>query len=67
VIQLVLKEAALLLAAGLVVGVGLALSAGRAAAAMLHGLKRYDSATLGGAGGGWVGREPGSGAPRLAP
>jgi putative ABC transport system permease protein len=49
VIQLVLKEAALLLAAGLVVGVGLALWAGRAATAMLYGLKPYDSATLGGA------------------
>lgn len=49
VIQLVLKEAALLLVAGLVVGVGLALWAGRAATAMLYGLKPYDSATLGGA------------------
>jgi putative ABC transport system permease protein len=49
VIQLVLKEAALLLAAGLVVGVGLALWAGRAATAMLYGLKPYDSVTLGGA------------------
>jgi len=38
------------LAAGLVVGVGLALWAGRAAAAMLYGLKPYDAATLGGAG-----------------
>ena len=49
VIQLVLKEAALLLAAGLVVGVGLSLWAGRAATAMLYGLKPYDSATLVGA------------------
>jgi putative ABC transport system permease protein len=49
VIQLVLKEAALLLAAGLAVGAGLALWAGRAATAMLYGLKPYDSATLGGA------------------
>ena len=49
VIQLVLKEASLLLAAGLAVGVGLALWAGRAATAMLYGLKPYDSVTLGGA------------------
>ena len=49
VIQLVLKEAALLLAAGLAVGVGLALWAGRAATAMLYGLKPYDAVTLGGA------------------
>jgi putative ABC transport system permease protein len=49
VIQLVLKEAALLLSAGLMVGIGLALWAGRAATAMLYGLKPYDAATFGGA------------------
>jgi ABC-type antimicrobial peptide transport system permease subunit len=49
VIQLVLKEAALLLAIGQAVGVGLALWAGRAATAMLYGLKPYDPLTLGGA------------------
>lgn len=47
VIQLVLKEAALLLAIGLAVGVGFALWAGRAATAMLYGLKPYDPVTLG--------------------
>jgi putative ABC transport system permease protein len=49
VIRLVLKEAALLLAIGLAVGVGLALWAGRAATAMLYDLKPYDPVTLGGA------------------
>jgi putative ABC transport system permease protein len=49
VIRLVLSEAALLLVAGLVVGIGLALWAGRAAASMLYGLKPYDPVTLGGA------------------
>ena len=49
VVRLVLKEAALLLAIGLAVGVGLALWAGRAATAMLYGLKPYDPVTLGGA------------------
>jgi ABC-type antimicrobial peptide transport system permease subunit len=51
VIQLVLKEAALLLAAGLAVGAGFALWAGRAATAMLYGLKPYDAMTLGSAAG----------------
>jgi ABC-type antimicrobial peptide transport system permease subunit len=49
VIRLVLKEAALLLAIGLAVGVGLALWAARAATAMLYDLKPYDPVTLGAA------------------
>jgi predicted permease len=49
VIGLVLKEAAVLLAIGLAVGVGLALWAARAATAMLYDLKPYDPLTLGGA------------------
>jgi putative ABC transport system permease protein len=49
VIRLVLKEAAVLLAIGLAVGVGLALWAARAATAMLYDLKPYDPLTLGGA------------------
>jgi putative ABC transport system permease protein len=46
VIRLVLKEAGLLLAIGLVVGTGLALWTGRAATSMLYGLKPYDVGTL---------------------
>jgi len=49
VIGLVMKEAALLLAVGLAVGIGLSLWAARAATAMLYGLKPYDPVTLGGA------------------
>ncbi len=49
VIGLVLKEAAVLLAIGLAVGVGLALWATRAATAMLYDLKPYDPVTLGAA------------------
>ena len=49
VIQLVLREAAWLLAIGLAVGTGLALWAARAAASMLYGLKPYDPVTLAGA------------------
>jgi len=49
VIRLVLREAGLLLAAGLGVGTGLALWAGRAASAMLFGLQPHDPATLAGA------------------
>ncbi len=49
VIQMVLKEAALLVGIGLVVGTGLALWAARAATTMLYGLKPYDPVTLGGA------------------
>jgi len=47
VIQLVLRETALLLGIGLGVGIGLALWAGRAATAMPYGLKPYDPMTLG--------------------
>ncbi|MDR3699319.1 MAG: ABC transporter permease [Candidatus Sulfopaludibacter sp.] len=46
VVMLVLREATLLLAVGLVVGTGLALWAGRAAGALLFGLKPYDPTTL---------------------
>ena len=46
VVRLVLREAALLLAVGLVAGTGLALWAGRAAGALLFGLKPYDPTTL---------------------
>lgn len=42
VIRLVLREAALLLAAGIPVGLLLAIGAGRAASSMLYGLKPYD-------------------------
>ena len=46
VVRLVLREAALLLAVGLAIGTGLALWAGRAASAMLFGLKANDAATI---------------------
>ncbi|HYP04686.1 MAG TPA: ABC transporter permease, partial [Bryobacteraceae bacterium] len=46
VVWLVVREAGMLLVAGLIVGTGLALWAGRAAGAMLYGLKPYDPATL---------------------
>ncbi len=49
VIQMVLKEAVLLVTIGLVVGTGLALWAARAATTMLYGLKPYDPVTLSGA------------------
>ncbi|HEY2019329.1 MAG TPA: ABC transporter permease [Bryobacteraceae bacterium] len=49
VVRLVLREAALLLAVGLAIGTGLALWAGRAAGALLFGLKPYDPPTLAGA------------------
>jgi predicted permease len=49
VVRLVLREAALLLAAGLGIGTGLALWAGRAASAMLFGLKANDPVTFAGA------------------
>jgi putative ABC transport system permease protein len=49
VIRLVLREAAVLLTAGLVVGTGLSLWAGRAAASLLYGVKPTDPAALGGA------------------
>ena len=46
VVRLVLREAALLLVAGLTIGTGLALWAGRTASAMLFGLKANDTATI---------------------
>src|SRR5262249_12669696 len=46
VIRLVLREAALLMAVGLAIGAGLSLWAGRAAAAMLFGVKPSDPLTL---------------------
>jgi ABC-type antimicrobial peptide transport system permease subunit len=46
VVRLVLREAVLLLALGLAMGTGLALWAGRAAGALLFGLKPYDPQTL---------------------
>ena len=46
VVRLVLREAALLLAAGMAIGVAFALWAGRAAGALLFGLKPYDPPTL---------------------
>ena len=46
VIRLVLREAMMLLAAGLVIGIGLALWVGQAAAKMLFGLKPNDAATF---------------------
>ncbi|MBZ5622354.1 MAG: ABC transporter permease [Acidobacteriia bacterium] len=46
VVRLVLREAVLLLAVGLGIGTGLALWAGRAAGALLFGLKPYDPPTL---------------------
>jgi predicted permease len=49
VIELVLREAVLLVAAGLTVGIGLAAWAGQAAEALVYGLKPRDPVTLGGA------------------
>jgi ABC-type antimicrobial peptide transport system permease subunit len=46
IIRLVLREAMLLLAVGLVVGTAIVLWAGRAAASMLFGLKPYDPVSL---------------------
>jgi putative ABC transport system permease protein len=46
VIRLVLREAMMLLAAGLAIGIGLALWAGQAAAKLLFGLKPNDAATF---------------------
>jgi predicted permease len=51
VVRLVLREAGFLLVGGLVIGTGLALWLGRAATALLFGLKAYDLAALAGAGG----------------
>jgi putative ABC transport system permease protein len=49
VMALVLREAAILVAAGAIIGLGLALWAGRAASSLLFGLKPGDPATLAGA------------------
>lgn len=49
VIGLVLREAAVLLAVGLVTGLGLAVWAARAAASLVYGMKPADPLTLGGA------------------
>lgn len=49
VIGLVLREAVLLLAIGLAVGIGLAVFAGQAASSLLYGLTPRDPVTLGGA------------------
>lgn len=46
ILALVLREAAVLLAVGLVIGIGLALATGNAAAAFLFGLKPTDVTTL---------------------
>jgi ABC-type antimicrobial peptide transport system permease subunit len=47
ILALVLREAAVLLAVGLVIGIGLALATGNAAAAFLFGLKPTDVTTFG--------------------
>ena len=47
VVLLVMREAALLLVVGLVIGTGLSLASTRAAAALLFGLKAHDPLTLG--------------------
>jgi putative ABC transport system permease protein len=46
VVRMVMREAATLLAVGLLVGVVTALAAGRTAGAMLFGLQPHDPATL---------------------
>jgi predicted permease len=46
VVRLVLREAVALMAVGIAIGIGLSLWAGRAAGALLFGLKPYDSTTL---------------------
>jgi putative ABC transport system permease protein len=47
VLALVLREAAMLLAAGLAIGTGLAIAVGRTASSMLFGLKPTDPVTIG--------------------
>jgi putative ABC transport system permease protein len=46
VMSLVLREATVLLAAGVSVGVGLAIALGRAASSLLYGLKAYDPISI---------------------
>ena len=47
VVGLVLREATLLLAAGLIAGIGLAVWAGQAAGTLVYGIKRGDPLTWG--------------------
>ena len=47
VLGLVLREAGMLLAVGLVIGTGLAIAVGRTASSMLFGLKPTDPVTIG--------------------
>jgi len=44
---MVMREALLLAGIGIPIGIGLALAAGKTAAAMLYGLKPWDAVTLG--------------------
>ncbi|HVP00404.1 MAG TPA: ABC transporter permease [Bryobacteraceae bacterium] len=46
IVRMILREALLLVGIGVVVGTGLSLAAGRAAASLLFGLKPYDPPTL---------------------
>ncbi|HEV3279474.1 MAG TPA: ABC transporter permease [Terriglobia bacterium] len=46
IVAMIVREAGMLLAIGLVVGIALSLAAGRAASSMLFGLKSYDPVTL---------------------
>jgi ABC-type antimicrobial peptide transport system permease subunit len=46
IVAMIVREAGMLLAIGLVVGIALSLAAGRAASSMLFGLKSYDPLTL---------------------
>ena len=46
IVAMIVREAGVLLAAGLVAGIALSLAAGRAAGSMLFGLKPYDPLTL---------------------
>jgi ABC-type antimicrobial peptide transport system permease subunit len=46
IVKLVMREAALLLAAGLIIGAVVALAGGQAAASMLYGLKPWDVPTF---------------------
>ena len=47
VLNLVLREAGMLLAVGLAIGTGLAIAAGRTASSLLFGLKATDPVTIG--------------------
>jgi predicted permease len=52
ILAMVLREATSLLGAGVLVGIALALAAGKSASTLLYGLKPYDPATLAAAAGG---------------